>query len=71
MESSNRRNAQLLAYLAGEAIVDLAMPRYRSLRAGRRVGEDRVTPAFSGKDASVTTQMVQQFVPFHRGALPA
>jgi hypothetical protein len=61
----------LIADLPGEAIVNFGVARHWSFCARRRVGKDRMTTTFPGKSASVPAEMVQQFVPFHFGAIPA
>jgi hypothetical protein len=61
---------RVIADLSSETIVNFGMARHRSLRARRRVGEDRMTTTFSRKSASVPAEVVQQFVPFHFGAVP-
>ena len=46
-QSPDRRDRELLADLAGQAVVDLAVARDRGFRAVGRIGIDRVTAAFS------------------------
>jgi hypothetical protein len=69
--SADSRDPQLLTDLAGKSIVNLAMPRYRSLSAVRRIRKNSVTPTFPRDNASVSPQMIQQFAPFHLEAAPA
>ena len=71
MESPHGRDSELLADLARKAIVDLTMAWNRSFCAACRIREDRVTAAFPDQNASVTAQIVEQFVSFHLGAVPA
>ena len=47
------------------------MARNWGFRARRGIWQNRVTPTFSGETASVPVEVVQQFAPFHLGAVPA
>jgi hypothetical protein len=69
--SADARNAQLLADLAGQPVVDLDMSRYRSLRAVRRIGENGMPPALSHNATSVPPQVIQEFVTLHLAIVPA
>jgi hypothetical protein len=51
--SADGANAQLLTGFPGKPIIDLAMPRYRSLRAVRWIHKDRVTATFPRHTTSV------------------
>jgi hypothetical protein len=68
---TDRRYPELLADLASETIVNFPMPGYGSLSAVRRIDEDSVTTSFACKSASITAQVIEQFVPFHLKAVPA
>ena len=69
--SANGGNTQLFADLTGKPVVDLTMTWHRSLRPVHCVGKDRVAAAFPRESASVPSQVVQQFVPFHLDGVPA
>ncbi len=61
----NRRHRESAADLPSEYIGDLGVPRHRFNGSGRRVGPERMRPAFSLQVAAVLSQVTEQFAPFH------
>lgn len=61
--SPERRDRQLLADLAGQAIVDLGVTWNRGFRAFGRIDIDRVTAPFAIQPTPLLLQVPDQFVP--------
>ena len=69
--SAYERDAELLVDLAGEPVVDFAVPWYGRLRTDPRVEKIVCRPPFPGDSTSVLPQVTQQLVPLHLERVPA